>query len=135
VPLCFESGIYYVEKGGSSSTSGSRFTYGLNYLEVPFVLKYDLPIGGSASLQPFFGGFAALGVGGKIKDYGQREAFSSYESGYFRRGDIGLRLGCDLGVGVFNVGVSYDLGLANVGQDYFDNTRTGCLSLVCGVTF
>lgn len=42
-------------------------TYDLNYLQIPIVAKYVIDIDGDFSVQPFFGGYLACGVGGKIR--------------------------------------------------------------------
>jgi hypothetical protein len=44
VPLYLETGLYYTEKGGKGHVSGAKFTYNLDYLEVPIVVKYKLAI-------------------------------------------------------------------------------------------
>jgi hypothetical protein len=137
-PLFFESGLYYTEKGGESNYKGSKFTYGLNYLEVPLLLKYKAPVARDVSIEPFFGGFLACGVGGKIKDYDQRQAYDSFNSDYndnFNRFDGGIKLGCGASFQMFYLEASYDIGLANVGKDNFDDTRTGCFNLTFGVNF
>ena len=129
VPLYAEIGLQYTEKGGRKRLSSSKkMTYDLNYIELPIVVKYIYPIDRNFTLQPFFGGYLALGVGGKIKNFEQREAFSSFSDDAFQRFDGGLRLGC---------GVGYDLfyGLSNICHDTFDTSHNGCLSLNFGVNF
>lgn len=135
-PMDFETGLYYVEKGGKSSGDAhGDFTYDLNYLEVPFVLKYNYFFNPELALQPLFGGYVSLGAGGKIRDYDNRHAFSSFSDGYFRHGDAGLRLGCGLAARMFYFEAVCDLGLANVGKDDFDRTRTRCFSFSIGLNF
>ena len=136
-PLYFETGLYYSQKGGESDngSKGSKFTYDLNYLEVPLLLKYRHYVSRDVTIEPFAGAFVAAGVGGNIKNYGAREAFSSYDDGYFRRMDAGIKLGCGIGFNVGYLDLSYDIGLANVGQDTFDNSHTGCLTINIGVNF
>jgi len=138
VPLYLESGIYYTEKGGKNTHGGLDFKYNLGYLEVPLVLKYVHNFDRTFSIQPFFGGYVAAGVAGKIKDFNGREAYNSFGDDYsaaFKRFDGGLRMGVGLGIDMFYVDLTYDLGLANVGQDDFDETKTSTLMLNLGVNF
>lgn len=137
-PLYFESGLYYIEKGGKSTYNGNKFSYALDYLEVPLLIKYKYNVDQDFSIQPFMGGYLSCGVAGKIKDFANREAYSSYDSDvdqHFRRFDGGLRLGCGVGFDMLYVEASYDIGLANVGNDDFDDTRTGSFNLTFGVNF
>lgn len=135
VPVFLESGVEYRPKGGRSTFEGKKMSYNLNYLEVPFVVKYSCVVDGSFSIQPFLGGYFAVGVGGKIKNYGDRVAESSFSGSYFKRFDGGLRLGCGLGYDIFYADLSYDLGLANICHDEFDRSHNGCLTLNFGVNF
>lgn len=136
-PLYFESGLSYTEKGGKGDYQGSKFTYSLDYLELPLLLKYKAMIAPDVTIDPYIGGYLAVGVGGKIKDYGEREAYSSFGSdkASFKRFDGGIRLGCGLSYNMLSFGISYDIGLANVGHYDFEDTRTGSLNLNVGVTF
>ena len=136
-PLYFETGLSYTEKGGKGTNGGNKFTYRLEYLEMPLVLKYKYAVAPDITIEPFAGGYLALGVGGKIKNYGAREAYSSFSSddAAFKRFDGGLRIGCGASFDMLYLGLSYDIGLANIGHDDFDDTRTGCLNLNIGVTF
>ena len=125
-PLFIESGLYYSQKGGKSDSGNGKFTYDLNYLEVPVLIKYKHFVGNQTSIQPYAGGYLAVATDGQIKNYGTRTAFSSFEDGYFNRFDGGLKIGCD---------ASYDIGLANIGQDNFDDTHNGCFTINLGVNF
>lgn len=135
LPLYFETGLLYVEKGGKNDSHGNDYSYSLNYLEMPMVLKFDCEVGDDMSIQPFFGGYVAAGVSGKIKDFRNRQAYSSYDDEGFKRFDAGLRMGCGFQFDHLYAEVGYDLGLANVGRKYFDTTRTGLLFATLGVNF
>ena len=142
-PLYLEFGLSYTEKGGkgynnSASGSGdSRFTTRLGYLEVPLELKYVYNITSSFSIQPFFGGYLDVGICGKIKDFGQREAYDSFSDNKdaFKRCDAGLRFGCGAGYDLFYMELAYDLGLANIGHDYFDTAANRTFQINFGVNF
>ena len=135
LPVYMETGLLYTEKGGKGSYDGHSFTYSLNYLEVPLVLKYMHPLGSLTTLQPFAGVYAAVGVGGKMKDFNQRQAYSSFDDEGFQRFDAGLRIGCGLQFANLYTEMGYDLGLANISHDYFDTANTGCFFATVGVNF
>ena len=134
-PIYLETGLSYMEKGGKGSYDGRPFTYSLNYLEMPFIMKYRIDLADGLSLQPFAGGFAAVGVSGKMKDFGSRRSYSAYDDEGFRRMDAGLRVGCGLQFGHLYTEVGYDAGLANISRDYFDTAHTGSFFATCGVNF
>lgn len=137
-PLYFETGLTYTEKGGTGKASSGKFTYRLNYLELPFVFKYKAHLAPGFSLQPYAGGYAAVGVGGKIKDFHNRTAYSSFSSSSsdsFRRGDAGLRFGCGLEFHHLYFDVAYDLGLSNITRDGFDSAHNNSVMLNFGLNF
>lgn len=138
VPLFLEGGLYYTEKGGKNEKGIDQFTYNLNYLEVPVLFKYKIYTDSDLSIEPFLGGYLSCGVGGKIKDLNERRAYSSFGNQYddnFSRFDAGVKLGCGVSFDIFYVGASYDIGLANVGKDKFQDTNTGCFNLDFGINF
>ena len=134
-PIYFETGLSYIEKGGKGSCDGARFTYNLDYLEMPLVLKYDYRVDGMLSIQPFLGGYVAAGIGGKIKDFGHRQAYSSFDDEGFKRFDAGIKVGCGVQYNFLYAELGYDFGLSNISQDYFDTSRTGSLFATVGVNF
>jgi hypothetical protein len=134
-PVYFETGLSYIEKGGEGSFEGSKFTYGLNYLETPLVVKYKHHFDPNFSIQPFLGGYMSVGVGGKIKDFNHRQAYSSFDNEGFNRFDGGLKIGCGVQFGLLYGEVGCDIGLANISHDYFDTSRTTSLYTTIGLNF
>ena len=134
-PVFFETGLSYIEKGGEGRYEGSKFTYGLDYLEMPLLMKYAIDVAPDCSIQPFVGGYLAVGVGGKIKDFGHRQAYSSFDNDGFNRFDGGIRLGCGVQYQFLYAELGYDIGLANISHDYFDTSHTGSLFATIGVNF
>ena len=134
-PVYFETGLSYVEKGGEGRYEGAKFTYGLNYLEMPLVVKYKADLAPGFSVQPFLGGYVAVGVGGKIKDFGHRQAYSSFDKEGFNRFDGGIKVGCGVQFQFLYAELGYDFGLANISHDYFDTSRTGSFFATIGVNF
>lgn len=134
-PLYFETGMLYAEKGGKGSSGGHTFTCNLDYLEVPLLMKYQINTNRLTSIQPFAGVYAAVGVGGQIKDFDERHAYSSFDDEGFKRWDAGLRLGCGLQFDHLYAELGCDLGLANVSHDYFDTAHTTTFFANIGVNF
>ncbi len=135
VPIFFETGLMYTEKGGKKKKEDTRLLYNLNYLEIPLVVKYVCEFDNSFSVQPFFGGYLSCGVGGKVKDYIEKVSHSSFSRQYYRRFDGGLRLGCGAGFGIVYLDLAYDIGLANISHDAFVPAHNGCFYIDFGVNF
>ncbi|MCM1107514.1 MAG: PorT family protein [Clostridium sp.] len=147
VPLFFETGLMYSEKGSKvkATAQDQRMTFNLKFLEIPLVFKYKVGLGiDDLSIQPFFGGFVALGMGGKTKLYDEHNKVTSFGSGRFRRCDGGFRLGCGLAYQNFYFDLSYDVGLANIARDSFSaynyddfdsKIRTGTFTACVGIDF
>lgn len=143
-PVYLEAGLLFAQKGGKGyayhvdadgKNVKDKFTFDLNYLEVPIVAKYFVELDDGLTLQPFFGGYLALGVGGSVKDYYDHKEYTSFSDEYFKRFDGGLRLGCGLQYQVVYVEALYDIGLSNISHDSFRSSHTGCLSFNLGVNF
>ena len=134
-PLFFETGLLYSEKGGKGEDHGQKFTFDLNYIEVPMVLKYSAQVAPATAVEPFVGGYMACGVGGKIKDYGQRAAYSSFSDHNFKRFDGGIRVGCGLAYEMLYAELGYDFGLSNIGDDDFNDTHNGAFFMNVGINF
>ena len=74
---------------------------------------------------------------GHDKDYYLRESYSAFGDGMdqFKRFDGGLRMGVGIQYDLFYADLTYDLGLANIGQDDFDDTKNSAVMLNIGVNF
>lgn len=157
-PVYLETGIYFAQKGGKGTIyedadgnpiyktdpktqektlapGGMDLTISVNYLEIPIVAKYFVELDDDLTVQPFFGGYLALGIGGTVKDYLNEVEYTSFSDKYFTRFDGGLRLGCGLQYQVMYAELAYDWGLANISHDTFKSSHTGCLSFNIGVNF
>ena len=147
LPFFLESGLVYTEKGTeieATAETGLRKCY-LRYLEIPIVLKYKLDTRiDDLTVQPFFGGFMAIGINGETKDYTDRTKYNPFGSSRYKRFDAGIRLGCGLAYQNFYFEMGYDIGLFNIaGRHYadynYDNfdgrIRTGNFTMSLGVDF
>lgn len=138
-PVYLETGLFYTEKGGKGKVEGVKFTYDLNYLELPIIAKYKYDVDGDLSVQPFAGGYLSYGVGGKVKNFGrtkdERATYSSFSEDFFKRFDGGLRIGCGLEYQMIYAEMAYDFGLSNICHSDFDSSHNGCFYINCGVNF
>ena len=144
-PIILEPGIFLSLKGGELSASHNVATkYNMTMLEIPLVLKYDLPLSDNAGLQPFMGGFMAFGIGGEAKFKDTHDTFDTFGDGGFKSFDAGLRLGCGMRFSRFYIELSYDRGLVNlptrsfedfVYDDWDDEIKSNCLSFNIGFNF
>lgn len=132
-PLWLETGLMYSEKGGKIKFEGDKVTTRLTYLQVPVEVKYSFDVYDDFYIQPFLGGYLALGIAGKIKDYGERESNSSYDT--FNRFDGGLRIGCGVEYQMLYAELGFDFGLADISKDDFDSTHTRNFFINVGVNF
>ncbi|MBR5661568.1 MAG: PorT family protein [Bacteroidales bacterium] len=131
----FESGLYYVEKGGNGRQGGNKVTYNLNYLEIPLLLKINIFSGNRAVVQPYAGAYLGLGVGGQIKDYGTRISSSSFYDADFRRGDSGLAFGCGVTWSFLHANIGYEYGLTDISDSGFGDRHNRALTLTVGFAF
>lgn len=134
-PIYLESGLFYTEKGGKNTDKGSKLKYNLDYLKLPVLVKYAIDIDNDINIIPYAGGYLAYGVGGKIKNYRDRESMSAFSHDYFKRFDGGLTLGCGISYDVLYAEMSYDFGLANICHDDFGSSRNNAFYLNIGVNF
>lgn len=131
-PIWLETGLAYSEKGGTSKSGFDKVKYRLSYLEIPLTIKYGIAAG-DVNIQPFFGGYLAVGVGGQIRDYDTRRSVSAYDT--FNRFDGGLRIGCGLAYQMLYMEAGVDLGLSNINKDSFNSAHNQTVFLTAGVNF
>ena len=132
------TGIYYTEKGFNFEELYPRTQ--LNYLEMPLLAVFQLPIGSLVKLEMQTGLFFAYGIGGyeKIRDfdkipfvYYHIPSFkdSNFGKAYYKRFDAGINFGLGINVWRCYVGCSYDFSLI------FDKQANHCGMIDLGYTF
>lgn len=147
LPFYAETGLLYTEKGAEiEATEEFEFKKSITrYLEIPFVLKYKLETNvDDFTVQPFFGGFVAFGMGGVTKHYDSRVKTDPFGADRYKRFDAGLRLGCGIAFQNFYFEMGYDIGLFNIAEsgysdyhydDFDGHIRTGNFTMSLGVDF
>lgn len=147
LPFFFESGLLYTEKGTEIKAAQNiehRKAY-LKYLEIPFLIKYKINTNvDDLTIQPFFGGYMAFGIAGKIKCYDTRSKIKSFHDDRFKRFDAGVRVGCGMAFQNLYFEMSYDIGLFNMAGKHFTDynydsfdgyIHTGNFAATLGVEF
>jgi len=145
--LYIQPGVYYTTKGarleGNWDGRVMDVEASANYIEVPILASYRLPVGKDMNVHFNAGPYVAFGVGGKMtpkatehvahwllveKESGDPE-FEDVKPGHhdgdlktfgdkgsMKRFDFGLNLGAGFNYGPFYVGAGYEFSLINAGN-------------------
>ena len=145
-PLWLEAGLFYSEKGGKtydfpsiSTVNGTNKEYfqkkttRLIYLQAPIVVKYAFDVADDFYVQPFLGGYLALGIGGKTKLYEDKHSYDSFDD--YHRLDGGIRIGCGVEYQMIYAEAGFDFGIANINDNDFVSARNQCFFFNVGVNF
>ena len=140
-PLWLEAGLFYSEKGGKIKNFRSEKEPGkvqekttrLIYLQAPIVVKYAFDVADDFYIQPFLGGYLALGVGGKTKEYLDENSYDSFDN--FHRLDGGIRIGCGAEYQMIYAEAGFDFGIANISDNEWKSARNQTFFINVGVNF
>ena len=133
-PIFLESGLYYVEKGGKGTDTGvdpvkTGAKAGLNYLEIPLLIKYGVKANDDIALLPFFGPYFSTAISGKTNKH------SSFNKEYFKRFDTGFKLGCGMEYNMLYLEMGYQFGLTNISKNDDFSAHNGAFFANFGVNF
>jgi hypothetical protein len=119
--VAIKSGIYFTIKGAKYSDSYEVYNYysgyqtvekdytiNEDYLQIPILGSYKLPLNNKLNLEFNFGPYLAYGIAGKT------EGDNTFGSNGLDTFDFGLIGGTGLTYKKFYVGLQYDLGLSNI---------------------
>lgn len=126
-----QPGLLFSTKGAKDDESEANGSVHLSYLELPVTFFYK-PVLGSGRLLLGAGPYAAMAVGGKVKEDGEEDRDIEFEGKvsaaeydftklYMKRSDFGLNLavGYELSMGLL-VQLNAQLGLTNNGATITD---------------
>lgn len=123
--VSFETGLLLSTKGYKESEGDAKFNANLLYIDIPLTARTTFDVGG-AQIYGTFGPYLSMGLSGKYKyedgDISEDNdvKWGSGDDDDLKRLDFGLTIGAGLALNAIEVGVSYNLGLANV-SSYTDN--------------
>ena len=151
--ISFETGLAYIRKGATTrgdnmnNTRISRIKFAeMNYLQLPLMAGYKIPLGNRFSIKPAVGGYFAVGMDGDSFITGWDNYNQPYEARVrtfattpstdgvapyrpSNRVDAGVTFALNINYRHFTVKAEYDLGL--VTSTYYGNgkQRTFAISL------
>jgi hypothetical protein len=112
-----QPGLSLVRRGGRTKLAGNELRGGINYLDLPVALGYQLARPWPAKnggLWLAVGPYFSLALGGNLRVNGTIVPLEFGELGTFKRLDAGGKLGLHLQRGRWELQGGYDLGLVNV---------------------
>ena len=137
-PVFLESGLYYTERGGKSD----YYKCGINYFEVPILIKYGVKATDDIALLPFFGPYFSYGLGGNIKctndvPNGDKKGshFNSFEKEHFGHSDMGFKLGCGAEYNKLYLELGYQFGVKNISKSDALDAHGGAFFANVGINF
>jgi hypothetical protein len=139
----FETGLLLSTKGFNASGENFEERLTLLYLDIPLTGKASYDMGG-IKLYGVFGPYVGMGLFGIFKyedtydgetekDYETIDWGSDEEKSDYKRLDFGITIGAGVEINAIQLGLSYNLGLANTSPDtedgYKANNRVLALSV------
>ena len=130
--LFFQPGILFAQQGckldGKLFGESGEFKLTLNYVQVPLNFQFKTDVGGALLLLQA-GPYGGIGVSGKYKYDKESEDVEFGDSGDFKTFDLGLGIGAGLQFDNIQVGIGYNIGLADI------STESGLTNKNSGLTF
>lgn len=131
-PMFIESGLYYTQRGGKGNFMDAKWDTNLNYLELPFLIKYGIKTNSDFALLPFVGPYFSYAFGGKTKINGDKH--SSFRDHYFHHPDMGFKLGCGVEYNMVYMEAGFQVGVADI-SDTDESTHGNAFFVNFGVNF
>lgn len=134
-PVFLESGLYYTERGAKKKKSKISLTY----FELPVLIKYGIQVSDDIAVLPYLGPYFSLGIAGKEKypAVGDEASYNRSSFKHFKRGDMGIKIGCGAEYNKIYAELGYQFGIANIAKENeHDLEATGhALYMNIGVNF
>ncbi|MCL2414333.1 MAG: PorT family protein [Bacteroidales bacterium] len=139
--LSIQPGLLFAQQGAKFNNflgTGADATFNLNYLQMPINAQFGFDVGQNARILLQAGPYLGFALGGTIKAEFQGRTQTTdinFGSGDMdtRRFDFGVGFGAGVEFGRFQVGIGYNLGIANLSNA--DNVTTRNSGLALTVTY
>lgn len=132
--------VLYSMKGSSGATNGVSYTFSLNYIEIPALLKFYIPLapGSPISANLYAGPDFAFNVASSVETSFNGQTNTTDESSNTKGFDFNIMFGGGVGfnVGPTTLGVElrYTLGTGTVASDGSD-IKNGVFAVLASITF
>ncbi len=117
----------------AKGTKINKVTYNPLYLQLPATIAYKFDLGSNTRLVLNVGPYVAYGIGGKTK--GGEGSLKLFGDNIFKNLDYGAVGGVGIELGMFAVGLGYDLGLGNISDIAGTKVSNRNAYLTVGVKF
>ncbi|MCR5679109.1 MAG: PorT family protein [Prevotella sp.] len=112
-PIFLESGLYYSMRGSKKG----KTSVGLNYLEIPILIKYGVQVADEIAILPYVGPYFAYGISGKYKIENGNVVQKRGSYNYFNHWDMGFKIGCGAEYNKLYAELGYQIGVSNLAKD------------------
>jgi len=142
--LSIETGLLLNNKGFKLEEDDYTMKYNLFYLDIPITLKASYDLSDNLAMYGDIGPYLGLGLSGKVKgeydgetDETDIEWGNNEDEDDLKRFEFGATFGGGVEIGAIQVGISYDLGLANISSytDYGVAFKNRVLKFSVGYIF
>ncbi|WP_412061538.1 porin family protein [Rubrivirga sp. IMCC45206] len=125
----------YSQKGAEDKDIVDPGTYRLDYLEVPVLVRFAVPVSPYADAGLYAGPSIGIPIGAEFRSDDSEALDIDYDGDL--KTDIGLALGADFWSGPVGIDVRYVAGLSDVFEDGrgLRDVRNGALQLTLGLRF
>jgi len=139
-PVFLESGLYYTQRGArrlktdnlEADLTGNPAGH-LNYLEIPILIKYGIPVVDGVHVLPLLGPYFSMAIDGRIKNKALDIDTSSFHT--YKHPDMGIKVGCGAEYNNLYLELAYKFGIANIADDSLDSRHGHAFTVEFGVNF
>jgi hypothetical protein len=137
-PITIQPGVFYAQKGVSSSGEIGNGEIKLDYIEIPVVAKFDFILD-NPLLTPhvYFGPYLGFNINAEAEgSLDGSDGSSSVDISDETKGtDFGVVVGAGADITKFNVGLRYSAGLTDIAENDNIDGKNGVFSIVAGINF
>lgn len=129
-PITIQPEVLYTQKGVEQTLAGETITTKLDYIEIPVSARFNIMTPGPVSPHIYAGPYLGFNVNAEVEGGG--ETIDVDDS--IKDTDFGFTVGGGVDFSKFNVGVRYNRGFSDVGENG-GGSKNSVFSIVAGLNF